>query len=181
MCCSLLAKKCRCQRKRLGQLFFRTDSVIFIGAAFGLVTFLYPVSSGIYIPWWMKLAGFSIFPLLIPMIYFFQVMAIAVTASRFPNLSVFEPVLLLVTTFFIEIVNHTANPFLFGEEWERRCCRTLAVKDSHHESMRLDGRHEQAQARPLPHDELVSLQRCAPQARVVADLAGQGDGLARVA
>lgn len=100
-------------------IFFRTDSVIFIGAAFGLVTFLYPVSSGIYIPWWMKLAGFSIFPLLIPMIYFFQVMAIAVTASRFPNLSVFEPVLLLVTTFFIEIVNHTANPFLFGEEWER--------------------------------------------------------------
>ncbi|TCO69373.1 homeodomain-containing protein, partial [Rhodovulum euryhalinum] len=30
------------------------------------------------------------------------------------------------------------------------CCRTLAVKDSHHESMRLDGWHEQAQARPLP-------------------------------
>ena len=64
---------------------------------------------------------------------------------------------------------------------KRRCCRTLVVKDSHYESMRLDGRHEQAQARPLPHDELVSLQRCAPQVRVVADLAGQGDGLARAA
>jgi len=24
----------------------------------------------------------------------------------------------------------------------RHCCRTLAVQDSHHESMRLDGRHE---------------------------------------
>jgi len=33
----------------------------------------------------------------------------------------------------------------------RRCCRTIAVKDSHHEFMRLDGWHEQAQARPLPH------------------------------
>lgn len=61
------------------------------------------------------------------------------------------------------------------------CCRTLILKDSHHESMRLDGWHEQAQARPLPHDELVRLQRCAPQARIVADLAGQGDGLARAA
>src|SRR5690606_25959505 len=54
-----------------------------------------------------------------------------------------------------------------------------AVNDSHYEFMRLEGRHEQAEARPLPHNELVSLQRCAPQARVVADLAGQGDGLAR--
>ena len=63
----------------------------------------------------------------------------------------------------------------------RRCCRTLAVKDSHHESMRLEGRHEQAQTRPLPHDELVRLQRCASEARVVADLAGQGDELARAA
>jgi hypothetical protein len=63
----------------------------------------------------------------------------------------------------------------------RRCCRTLTVKDSHHESKRLDGRHEQAQARPLPHDELVRLQRCADEARVSADLAGQGDGLARAA
>ncbi|EPX76413.1 hypothetical protein Salmuc_00299 [Salipiger mucosus DSM 16094] len=62
-----------------------------------------------------------------------------------------------------------------------RCCRTQRVKDSHRESMRLDEQHEQAQARPLPHDELVRLQRCAPQARVFADLAGQGDGLARAA
>ena len=56
-----------------------------------------------------------------------------------------------------------------------------AVKDSHCESMRLDGCHEQTQARPLPHDELVQLQRRAPQARVSAGLAGQGDGLARAA
>ena len=36
-----------------------------------------------------------------------------------------------------------------------RCCRTLTEQYSHHESMRLDGRHEQAQARPLPHRQLV--------------------------
>ncbi|MCA0964949.1 peptidoglycan peptidase [Salipiger bermudensis] len=36
-----------------------------------------------------------------------------------------------------------------------RCCRTLAMKDSHYESMQLDGRHEQARARPLPHHQLV--------------------------
>lgn len=47
--------------------------------------------------------------------------------------------------------------------------------------MRLAGQHEQAQGRPLPHDELVCLQRCAQEARVTADLAGQGDGLARAA
>ena len=61
------------------------------------------------------------------------------------------------------------------------CCRTLSLEDSQHESMGLDGCHEQAQARPLPHDELVRLQRCAPQARVFADLAGQEDGLVRAA
>ncbi len=47
--------------------------------------------------------------------------------------------------------------------------------------MRLDDLHEQAQARPLPHDELVQLQRCAQEARIAADLAGQGDDLARAA
>lgn len=64
---------------------------------------------------------------------------------------------------------------------QRRCCRTQSVKDSHRESMRLDDLHEQAQARPLPHDELVQLQRCAQEARIAADLAGQGDDLARAA
>lgn len=47
--------------------------------------------------------------------------------------------------------------------------------------MRLDGQHEQAQTRPLPHYQLVRLQRSAQEARVTADLAGQGDGLARAA
>jgi len=47
--------------------------------------------------------------------------------------------------------------------------------------MRLDGVHEQAFPRPLPHDELARLQRGAAQVRLVADLAGQGDDLARVA
>ncbi len=44
--------------------------------------------------------------------------------------------------------------------------------------MRLDGVHEQAITRPLPHDELVQLQCFPSQAWVSADLAGQGDDLA---
>ena len=47
--------------------------------------------------------------------------------------------------------------------------------------MRLDGLHEQAITRPLPHDELVQLHCLAAQARVFADMAGQGDDLARAA
>ena len=43
------------------------------------------------------------------------------------------------------------------------------AKDSHRESMRLDGVDEQAIARPLPHDELVQLQRGAKEARVAVD------------
>lgn len=52
------------------------------------------------------------------------------------------------------------------------------MKASHREAMRLDELHEQAQAGPLPHDELVHLQRCAQEARVTADQAGHGDALA---
>jgi hypothetical protein len=44
--------------------------------------------------------------------------------------------------------------------------------------MRLDRLHEQAITRPLPHHELVQLLRVTEEARVVADLAGQGDDLA---
>ncbi len=44
--------------------------------------------------------------------------------------------------------------------------------------MWLDRPHEQAITRPLPHDELVQLQRLTEEARVFADLAGQGDDLA---
>ena len=62
-----------------------------------------------------------------------------------------------------------------------RCCTTLSAEDSHRESMRLDGPHEQAISRPLSHDELVQLHCLAEQARVAADLAGQGDDLARAA
>ena len=69
----------------------------------------------------------------------------------------------------------------YAEALEGRCFRTLTMKDSHQESMRLDGRHEQARARPLPHYELVRLQRCTQEAWISADLAGQGDGLARAA
>lgn len=47
--------------------------------------------------------------------------------------------------------------------------------------MRLDGPYEQAITRPLPDDELVLLHCGASQAGVIADLAGQGDDLARAA
>ena len=63
----------------------------------------------------------------------------------------------------------------------RRCCTTLTLEDSHCESMRLDGPYEQAITRPLPHDELVLLHCGASQAGFIADLAGQGDDLARAA
>ncbi len=63
----------------------------------------------------------------------------------------------------------------------RRCFTTLSAEDSHRESMRLDGPHEQAITSPLSHDELVQLHCIAAQARVAADLAGQGDDLARAA
>ena len=52
------------------------------------------------------------------------------------------------------------------------------MDDSHCESMRLEGQHDEALTRPLSHDELVQLQRGAEEARLSADLAGQGDGLA---
>ncbi len=45
--------------------------------------------------------------------------------------------------------------------------------------MRLDGSHGQAMTRPLPHDELVQLHGVSAQARIPADLARQGDDLAR--
>ena len=47
--------------------------------------------------------------------------------------------------------------------------------------MRLDGLHEQAIPRPLPHDKLVQLHCLALQARFAVDLAGQGHDLARAA
>lgn len=61
----------------------------------------------------------------------------------------------------------------------RRCCRTLTVDDSHRESMRLDRPYEQAITRPLSHDELEVLRRCAQATRFAFDLAGQGHGMAR--
>jgi len=47
--------------------------------------------------------------------------------------------------------------------------------------MQLDGLHEQAITRPLPHDELVQLHCVALQARFAVDLAGEGHDLARAA
>ena len=52
---------------------------------------------------------------------------------------------------------------------------------SHCESSRLDVLHEQAITRPLPHYELVQLHRLTEEAWVFAELAGQGDDLARAA
>jgi Ca2+-binding RTX toxin-like protein len=50
-----------------------------------------------------------------------------------------------------------------------RCCKTPCGEDSHFESMRLDGAHDQAFTRPLPHDELAGLQCGAVQSRLVVD------------
>lgn len=47
--------------------------------------------------------------------------------------------------------------------------------------MQLDGLDEQAITRSLSHNELVQLHGFSVQARIVADLAGQGDDLARAA
>jgi hypothetical protein len=65
--------------------------------------------------------------------------------------------------------------------FNRRCCTNLTIEDSQRESMRLDGLHEQAITRPLPHDELVQLHCVALQARFAVDLAGEGHDLARAA
>ena len=64
---------------------------------------------------------------------------------------------------------------------EGRCCATLSEADSHLEFMRLNGVHEQAVTRPLPHHELVQLHGFAAQARITVDLVGQGHDLARAA
>ncbi len=49
--------------------------------------------------------------------------------------------------------------------FHRRCCITLPVEDSQRESMSLEGRHDEALSRPLPHDELAQRQRRAEEAR----------------
>jgi len=55
------------------------------------------------------------------------------------------------------------------------------LKDSQRESMGLEGLHAETFSRPLPHDELVRLQRRAAEARLPVDLVGQGDDMARSA
>jgi len=62
-----------------------------------------------------------------------------------------------------------------------RCCTSLTTLDSHHESMRLHGLHEQTTSRPLSHDELVQLQRVAQEAGVSVELGRQGHERARAA
>jgi len=63
----------------------------------------------------------------------------------------------------------------------RRCCRTIALRVSLCESMRLDGLHKQTTSCPLSHDELVQLQRIAAGAGVAPRLGRQGHELARAA
>jgi len=58
------------------------------------------------------------------------------------------------------------------ESSERRYCRTMTAKDSHHESVRLDEADGQAHTCPLPYDEMVQLQQCAQEARFASDLVG---------
>ena len=59
--------------------------------------------------------------------------------------------------------------------------RNSLLKDSQRESMGLEGLHPEAFSRPLPHNELVRLQRRAAEARLPVDLVGQGDDMARSA
>ena len=47
--------------------------------------------------------------------------------------------------------------------------------------MQLDEMYERAITRPLSHEELVQLHGFSAQARIAADLAEQGDDLARAA
>ena len=77
--------------------------------------------------------------------------------------------------------NLVQSMVVMGVGSDRRCCTRLSAEDSHRESMRLDGLHEQAFTRPLPHQELAQLHGGAAQTRFFADLAGQGDDLARTA
>lgn len=105
--------------RKVWAIFFGLDSAIFLGPAFGLVTFLFPVASEVYIPWWMKLAGFAMFFAMIPILYFGQVLVLALISARLPRIYVFEPLLLLMTAFIIEVFDHKVSPILFGEAWIR--------------------------------------------------------------
>lgn len=100
-------------------MFLDIDSAIFFAACFCLITFLFPVPADVYIPWWMKLAGFGIFLLLIPIVYFMQVLLVARITISFPGFYFFEPVLLFVTALAIEIFDNNVQPLLFGGEWRR--------------------------------------------------------------
>lgn len=62
--------------------------------------------------------------------------------------------------------------------FDRRCCRSRPAEDSRRESSRSGWGHEQAFPRPLPHDELVQLQRRPATARRAAGLVRPEDGLA---
>lgn len=98
-------------------MFYDVDSAIFFCCAFGLITFLFPVPPEALIPWWMKLSGFTIFLLLFPVIYFMQVMCVALISTRLPRTIVFEPFLLMVTGFLLELCDNTLHPIIFGPEW----------------------------------------------------------------
>lgn len=98
-------------------MFYDVDSGIFFCCAFGLITFMFPVPPEAVIPWWMKLSGFTIFLLLFPVVYFMQVMCVALISTRWPRTIVFEPFLLMVTGFLLELCDNTLHPIIFGPEW----------------------------------------------------------------
>ena len=86
---------------------------------------------------------------------------------------------------FISIVD-ALPAFRQGLETVQGRCRISPITEDLHresmrESMRLRQRHEQALCRPLPHHQLVQLQRGAREAGIAADRGGQRDDLARVA
>lgn len=99
------------------RMFFDWDSAIFFCAMFCLITFVFPVPPEAVITWWMKFSGFAMFMLLIPIIYFVQVLGVALISMRFPRFVIFEPFLLMVTGLGIEIIDHSVQPLIFGQEW----------------------------------------------------------------
>lgn len=103
--------------KEVEHAFFCAECLIFWGVSFCLVTFLFPVAPGVEITWEIKITGFAMFFAMIPASYFLQLILLSLLTQRFPKLHVFEPAILFVTVFLIELVDNKISPILFGVQW----------------------------------------------------------------
>lgn len=115
----ITGKKITISPKEVWQLFFDVDSATFFAASFCLVVFLFPVEYQHEIPWWMKLSAFSFYVGMIPVLYFSQVLALTLISMYLPRLCFFEPFILLVVAFTLEVIDRTVSPALLGEAWMR--------------------------------------------------------------